>query len=107
MKLLATVLSGVFLIAGCNGHYTRQKDDHVHLYLKDGHAREVLFLSSLDGFKCQRAQKIDGDTWKVTVTNGGDFKYFYVIDGNVHIPDCQCREKDDFGAYNCLYRSDM
>jgi hypothetical protein len=107
MKLLAAVLLGVFLIAGCDGHYIRQKDNCVYLYLKDGHAREVLFSSSLDGFKCQRAHKIDEDTWMVIVLNAGEFKYFYIIDGNVHIPDCKYREKDDFGAYNCLYRTDM
>jgi hypothetical protein len=107
LKPLRLLLLGVFLVCGCNAHYTLQTVDHVDLYLKDAHAREVLFLSSLDGFERRRAEKIDEETWKVTVLNGAEFKYFYLIDGNIHVPECTYREQDDFGAFNCLFRADM
>jgi hypothetical protein len=104
MSLLARFLAVAFLITGCADHSYRREDDQVHFRLRNGYAREVLFSSSLEGFGLQRAQKMDETTWEVTVPNGGEFTYFYIIDGKVHLPDCPYREKDDFGAYNCLYK---
>jgi hypothetical protein len=106
MPLLARLLAVAFFIAGCAGHSYHREDDRVHLRLRDGHAREVLFSSSLEGFGLQRAQKTGEATWEVTVPNRGEFTYFYIVDGKVHLPDCPYREKDDFGAYNCLYKPD-
>jgi hypothetical protein len=107
MNMFVSFLAAAFLIAGCSGHFYRQEQDHVHLFLKDSQAREVLFSSSLEGFGLERAQKTGEGTWDVTVPKGREFRYFYVIDGKVHVPDCRYREKDDFGAYNCLFRSDL
>lgn len=107
MHFLVSALAALFLIAGCSGHFYRQEQDHVRIFLKDGRAREVLFSSSLEGFGFQKLQKTDEGSWEVTVPKGREFRYFYVIDGNVRIPDCQYREKDDFGAYNCLFRFDL
>jgi hypothetical protein len=106
MPLLARLLTVAFLITGCGGHSYNREGDRVRLRLRDGLAREVLFSSSLEGFGLKRAQKTDETTWEVTVPNRGAFSYFYIVDGKVHLPDCTYREKDDFGAYNCLYRPD-
>ncbi len=104
MSLLIRLLAVAILITGCAVHSYYLEDDRVHLRLKDGQAREVLFSSSLEGFGLQGARKTDDTTWEVTVPDKGEFTYFYVVDGKVYLPDCQCREKDDFGAYNCLYK---
>ncbi|MBN2437432.1 MAG: hypothetical protein JXL20_02410 [Deltaproteobacteria bacterium] len=106
MPLLARLLTIAFLITGCAGHSFSREGGRVHLRLRDGLAREVLFFSSLEGFGLQRAQKTDETTWEVTVPNSREFTYFYIVDGKVHLPDCRYREKDDFGAYNCLYKPD-
>jgi hypothetical protein len=105
--LLARLLAIAFLFTGCADHACRLEDDRVHFHLRNGQAREVLFSSSLEGFGVRTAQKKGDTTWEVTVPNRGEFTYFYVIDGAVHLPDCRYREKDDFGAYNCLYKPGM
>ncbi len=107
ISLFTRLLAVAFLIAGCVNHSYYREDDRVHLRLRNGHAREVLFSSSVEGFGYQRAQKMDEATWEVTVPDRGEFTYFYIIDGKVHLPDCPYREKDDFGTYNCLYKADM
>jgi hypothetical protein len=43
----------------------------------------------------------------MTVPKGGEFRYFYLVDGKIHLPDCPYREMDDFGSYNCLYKPDL
>ncbi len=105
MRLLLSVLSAVFLAAGCAGHYYREEAGRVHLYLKDNRAAEVDFASSQDGFVLHRTDKVDSETWKMTVTKTGEFRYFYWVDGRIHLPDCPYREEDDFGSYNCLYKA--
>ena len=106
MSVFGRLLAVALLITGCADHSCYREDDRVRLRLKDGHAREVFFSSSLKGFGLQRAQKTDETFWEVTFPNGEEFTYFYIIDGKVHLPDCRYREKDDFGAYNCLYKPD-
>jgi hypothetical protein len=106
-SFLAWFMPSLFFLTGCAAHTLHREADRVHFRLKDGKAREVLFSCSLESFGLQRAKKKDGATWEVAVPDGGEFTYFYVIDGKVHLPDCRYREKDDFGAYNCLYKPDM
>jgi hypothetical protein len=103
-RFLLSILAAVFFLAGCAAHYSREENGRVHLYLKDGRAREVQFASSRDGFVLHPAEKADAKTWKATVPMGGEFQYFYVVDGRVRLPDCPYREEDDFGSHNCLYK---
>jgi len=32
-----------------------------------------------------------------------EFKYFYMIDDKMFVPECSMNEKDDFGSVNCVY----
>jgi len=105
MRFLLPVLSAVFFVTGCAGHYYREEAGRVHLYLKESAAAEVVFASSLDGFVLHRTKKVDSEIWKTTVPKTGEFRYFYVVDGRIHLPDCPYREEDDFGLYNCLYKA--
>jgi len=106
-RLILSMLSAVFFVTGCAGHYYREEADRLHLYLKSGNAVEVFFVSSLDSFAPHRIAKTGSETWKMTVPKGGEFRYFYLVDGKIHLPDCPYREMDDFGSYNCLYKPDL
>jgi len=97
MRFLLPVLSVVFFAAGCAGHYYREEAGRVHIYLKDSRADEVHFASSQDGFVLHRTEKADSKTWKITVPRAEEFRYFYMVDGRIHLPDCPYREEDDFG----------
>ena len=39
----------------------------------------------------------------VSINASRDFRYFYLVDGKVLIPDCRMVEQDDFGGANCVY----
>lgn len=79
----------------------------VQFYLKIPDAKIVYFASSLDDFKLRQMQKIDKHTWAVVVPAGFEFKYFYVVDGDVYLPGCKLKAKDDFGSENCIFAQPM
>ena len=106
MRLLLPALSMIVFVTGCAGHFYREEAARVHLFLKDSHAAEVRFASSLDGFELHRIEKRGSGTWQITLPKTGEFRYFYLVDGRIHLPDCPLREMDDFGSSNCLYRPD-
>jgi hypothetical protein len=92
-----------FVFTGCAHHYYRVKGGTVELYLKRSDAIAVAFASSLDGYQLHRAEKRDSSTWTVTVPAYREFTYFYIVDGALFLPSCNFKEKDDFGATNCIY----
>ena len=75
----------------------------VSIYLKKDDAEVVYFSYSLDGYELHEADKIDDDTWEVRVPCSEEFKYFYIVDGDVYVPACRITEKDDFGSENCIF----
>ena len=101
------VLAALFFLWGCAPHYYRVKGDMVHIYLKKPEAKVVLFASSRDGFKLHRAKRIDSETWEITTRASGEFRYFYIVDRAVYVPECRLKEQDDFGSANCLYSPGM
>ena len=96
-----------FGFSGCASHHHRLEHNAVHLYLVKPYAKTVRFVHSTDGYKLHEAQKTDTWTWDVKVPAQGDFKYFYLVDGRPFLPDCKLRERDDFGAENCIYSQEM
>ena len=88
---------------GCATHHHTVEQDEVTMYLSVGNARSVKFAYSLDQFRLRKTDRVDAGTWKIRVTANHCFTYFYVIDGDVYIPDCRLKESDDFGSENCLY----
>ena len=93
-----------FYLAGCAAtHYHERHSDRVTFYLKVPEARGVAFASSLDAYSPHLASKVDGSRWVVSVAAGSEFRYFYIVDGSVHVPECKFYEKDDFGSRNCVY----
>ena len=94
----------VFWIAGCAAtHYHERQSDRVTFYLKAPEARGVAFASSLDAYSPHLASRISGSRWAVTVAASSEFRYFYIVDGAVYVPECRFYEKDDFGSRNCIY----
>jgi hypothetical protein len=92
------------LLVGClSRHYALVREDAVHLYLERPNAKVVYFASSLDGFELHQTKRINERTWEATLPAHIEFSYFYIVDDVVYVPPCRFREKDDYGATNCIY----
>jgi len=104
MRRLAVVSACLAMIlAGCAHHELHQDGPTVVLTLRAPQARDVQFASSLDGFRLHPAMPLGGSTWEVRVPDGSPFTYFYLVDGEVYVPECRFTESDDFGSRNCVY----
>jgi hypothetical protein len=100
-------LSGILLLflAGCSPrHFIEVQATGVTLALDIRRAEEVFFASSLDEFRLQPITKNRQGVWVTNTRGDREFQYFYIVDGNVYVPDCRIKEKDDFGASNCIYQ---
>ena len=104
--VFAAALS-VFLLSACSQgmHYYRENNDVVSFYLNEPEAKEVLFASSLDQYQPHPAEKDKNGTWQVGITAHRSFRYFYLVDNRIMVPECPLSEEDDFGSRNCLYVS--
>lgn len=91
------------VFTGCVRQYYRVSNDTVHIFLQKPHAKQVFFLSSLDGYTPRKAIRVDDQTWQVSAPAQTEFRYFYKVDGTVYLPPCRLKEQDDFGSQNCIY----
>lgn len=99
-----------FLVSGCAGkHYFKinENDGEVSFFYKNPAAEKVLFASSQDNYKLHAAREIENDLWEVSIPVKQEFKYFFVVNGVITVPDCPYTEDDDFGNKNCVYISEM
>ena len=100
-------LSGILLIlvSGCAPHhFITSESDVVTVYLDAPKASKVIFVSSVDNFREHATQKNTKGLWAIENLTNREFQYFYIVDGRLYVPECQYREKDDFGAANCIYQ---
>jgi hypothetical protein len=104
--LLLLLLSMVANAAGAD-HLVVRDGKYVRMILLSSEASHVQFASSLDGFVAHDVVTKDRKTWEVRLPSRESFKYFYLINGKLWIPDCACREFDDFGSENCVYEPGM
>jgi hypothetical protein len=102
-KCTPFLMISLLVLSGCVSHYYRKNDDKLSIFLKMPEAHQVYFFSSLDGYKPQKAVRINGRTWQVDAPAQTEFKYFYKVDGKVYLPPCRLKEQDDFGSQNCIY----
>lgn len=108
MRLVTGVIVGLLIIlAGCSHHDLRTDGAIVILTLEIPNARSVQFASSLDGFEPHQAKLIGGSIWEMSVPAGSTFSYFYLVDGEVYVPECRFSEPDGFGSGNCIYMPGM
>ena len=93
-----------FALSGCaSSHYIEKNKDSLQIFLKMPEATSVQFASSVDAHKIHDARQNKSGLWQVTLPLGLEMKYFYIVDGKVYLPECQFKERDDFGSENCLY----
>ena len=91
-------------LAGCAAtHYYEGRSDRITFYLRAPGAEKVEFVSSLDAYNPHRTNQLKGSRWVVTVAARSEFRYFYIVDGTVYLPECALYEKDDFGSRNCVF----
>ena len=104
MRMLVVVSAFLTMIlAGCAHHEIHRDGQTVILTLRAPQARDVQFASSLDGFLLHPARPLGGSTWEVRVPDGSPFRYFYLVDKEVYVPECRFSEADDFGSRDCIY----
>lgn len=98
----------IVFTTGCTKQYfVKVNGDSLSFYYSDAKAKEIYFASSMDHFYFHPAVKGPEDLWQVTVPLNKEFEYFYIVDGEVTLPDCPNTVLDDFGTKNCLYVSGM
>jgi hypothetical protein len=103
-KLILQLTVVVLCLAGCAAtHYHKRQPGRVTFYLRAPGAEKVEFVSSLDAYNPHRASRLKGSRWAVTVAANSEFRYFYIVDGRVYLPECELYENDDFGSRNCIY----
>ena len=103
-RLIIQMIVAALCLAGCaTVHYQETEPGRVTLYLQAPGAEKVEFVSSLDAFNPHRASRLNGSRWAVTVATRSEFRYFYIVDGSVYLPECEFYEKDDFGSRNCVF----
>jgi hypothetical protein len=97
------ILAAVLWAGGCCDHYHVMRDGRTEIYLKAPQAQSVALVMSGDSFEQVHAARTRFGTWKVTLNRTTEFTYFYLVDGKVYLPDCLLKERDDFGAENCVF----
>ena len=99
------VLAIIMLLGmtGNGAHFYSVRGDTVIFYLEKPKARNVYFAHSRDGYKLHRVGAGNPGAWAIAMSAESEFSYFYVVDGNVHVPACEFREADDFGTENCIF----
>jgi len=97
------MLAAVWVAVGCSGHRHTITDDHVEIYLTAPQAQSVTLVMSGDSFQQVEAVRTGFGTWKATLNRVQEFRYFFMVDGKVFLPDCPLKEKDDLGANNCIF----
>ena len=96
----------VFILLGISCHpvhYYAIKDDTVIFYLNLPGAENVYFAHSLDNYIHHRVMGGKDGRREFAVTANAEFRYFYIVDGTVYLPECEFRESDDFGSENCIF----
>ena len=104
MKVILSFLSiSLLFTAGCAVQKYEVVNQELHIYLKNKGAEKVYLLTSLDQFEPHEVSATDSGTWEAILPSDMEFRYFYLVDGDVFLPDCELKEKDDFGSDNCIY----
>ncbi|TFG91508.1 MAG: hypothetical protein E4H15_05685 [Syntrophobacterales bacterium] len=106
-RYLLAVIAVLGLLTGCATHFHAIRGDGVHLYLRAPSTGKVFFASSLDGYAPHPLTRNGEGVWETSVPAQREFRYFYIVDGKVFVPPCRLRERDDFGAENCVYCPDL
>ena len=102
-KILSFLSAFLFFTAGCTVQHYEVVNQELHIYFKNKDAEKVYLLTSLDEFIPHEVRPTDSGNWEAVLPSDMEFRYFYLVDGNLFLPDCEMKEKDDFGSENCIY----
>jgi hypothetical protein len=102
---LIAVLAAFSALAGCAAHsVARGAQGGLDIRLRAPRAQSVvLVVAGGEAFEQFPASPDRLGTWRVSLKRAGEFRYFYLVDGKPFLPECGLREKDDFGAVNCIF----
>jgi hypothetical protein len=104
MKIFICYFSMLMLFTtGCAVQQYTVVNRELHIYLKNKEAEKVYLYTSIDEYEPREVLKDDSGLWVAVLPADKEFKYFYIIDGELFIPECSMKEKDDFGSVNCVY----
>ena len=102
--LLLSVIALLSLMSGCAKQHTVIVNGKSLVFqYRDDKAKEIILATSLDNFAYHRARRENNDLWIVHVPIQNEFSYFYIVDGQVKLPECPNSVFDDFGGKNCIY----
>lgn len=90
------------LLGSCSAHFYKMEGNEVAIYLKNPEAETAQFMCSLDGYVGRELKQLN-KLWVVTLPADKPFRYFYKVDGELFLPPCPLKEKDDFGSENCIF----
>lgn len=100
--------AALFLVGGCARQHSVKTDGNMLIFhYLDATAKEIILATSQDNFHYHPATKIKGDLWEVGLPLVKEFTYFYIVDGQVRLPDCSDKVLDDFEGKNCFYSHTM
>ncbi|MFW2365419.1 MAG: hypothetical protein ACN4GW_03335 [Desulforhopalus sp.] len=94
------------LLGGCAQHFYEVEGDNVTLYLRAPGINNPLFACSMDSYATHSPQYHSGK-WVVTLPGSKPFRYFYLVDNKLFLPECAMKENDDFGSQSCIYEPGM
>jgi hypothetical protein len=100
---MTSILAAVLAAAGCSVHHHAIHNGQVEMYLTAPQAQSVVLVIAGDPFRKVPALRDASGTWKATLNQPGEFKYFYLMDNKAYLPDCRLKEHDDFGSDNCVF----
>ncbi len=106
-KILSIALPAAFFLWGCAAHSVQVDPNGVRFFLKMKDAEHVELACSIDRFSPREASRERRGTWVFSVPSNESFTYFYLVDGQVYLPDCPLKESDDFGSANCIYQPNL
>lgn len=101
---LITIFILFIAITACSKHYVKQSKSSLSFYYNRENADTVLFYSDINDFKEKKFKKSEG-YWIYTLNKPAEskeIKFFYKVDGQVYLPECQMKIKDDFGGELCI-----
>lgn len=92
------------IFSGCSQHWVEKQNGRLGIYLKAEDAVKVEFVSSANQFQPKALFKNEDGEWVYyPQTEDSVFRYFYLTDGKLMVPECPLQENDDFGSVNCVF----
>ena len=98
----------ILVLSACSRHFARHDDGLVRVTIFKPKATAVEFACSLDGYQYHPTTPQWPFRWQAVVPAAQqEFKYFFLVDGEIYLPSCWFKENDDFGSQICIFVPDL